>query len=145
MSYSFAGIALPGGIPTAGSGSKGVTPESLFRDKSERDRYRMILENGQAFGAAAQDMKVKSIKVRTFDLSDREQADEYEELMADLINRSYMAEVIVFDSRKDLVSRGDGTSYWLKYVEYAEMDVGNGKDSERTAEGDRRAQRTIGE
>ena len=110
--------AAPGRMPTSGGGRFSVTPESLFKSNAERIAYQNILDS--VGGATERDFSVKSVKVCIFDLSDAKQRKEYEKLWARLLVRSSKMEVIV-DSRKDLVHRADGTSYWMRYVEYVEL------------------------
>lgn len=110
--------AAPGRMPTSGGGRFSVTPESLFKSNAERIAYQNILDS--VGGATERDFSVKSVKVCIFDLSDAKQRKEYEKLWARLLVRSSKMEVIV-DSRKDLVHRENGTSYWMKYVEYVEL------------------------
>ena len=120
----FSSIAVPGGIPTAGSGCLDITPEKLFRSNEEKDEYHKILSKSNN----GVELKVKKAKVLIFDLSDQDQREEYEKLWAELIEKSSRMEVVV-DSRKDLVHREDGTSYWMKYVEYVEF--GDAKDDKQ--------------
>lgn len=115
---SIASMAIPGRIPTSGGG-KGITPESLFMNERERAAYQGIL-NARAQGIIAPDVKVKKVSVRIFDLSKKNDVDEYEKLWAELLEKVSKNEVIV-ESQKDLVHRKDGTSYWMKYVEYVEF------------------------
>lgn len=123
-----ASMALPGSVRTFGVGGTRITPDDLFKGPEERDAYRKIIGAGQA-GNIAPDVKVKRVCVRIFDLSDKNQAEEYEKLWMELLEKTAKNEVIV-DSRKDLVNRKDGTSYWMKYVEYVEF--GDASDSEKT-------------
>ncbi len=116
---AFSSIALPGNIPMSGPGKGSITPEALFKSSSERALYKKLLD-GDVINRTPP-VKVKNVKVRIFDLSDPEQVSEYEKLWKELIDKTYRMEVVV-DSRKDLVHRKDGTSYWMKYVEYVEFD-----------------------
>ena len=119
----FASVALPGTVPTIGPGRKQVTPESLFKDQSEKKAYQNLIDSVGARPDIA-NKHVKSVNVRIFDLSDKKQVEEYEKLSKELWDKTSRMEVLV-DSRKDLVHRKDGTSYWMKYVEYVEFGDGN--------------------
>lgn len=125
---AFSSIAVPGRIPVSGSGSGSITPESLFKSKEERSEYSRLLDgfNGTVSNTP---VCVNKVKVEIFDLSDPKQVSEYEKLWKRLLEKTYKMEVIV-DSRKDLVQRPDGTSYWMKYVEYVEFDVGSEKNQD---------------
>lgn len=112
---SIATMAMPGKIPVCG---KNIKPEDLFRNENERDEYRRLLEYGNA--GLQNNLKIKKVSVRIFDLSDEKQLKEYESLWAELLVKTARMEVLV-ESRKDLVNRADGTSYWMKYVEYVEF------------------------
>lgn len=116
----FSSAALPGRIPTSGSGKGDVTPETLFGSAKKRSQYDMIL-NGRPSSA---NFEVKKVKVEIFDLSDEKQVKRYEKLWKELLEKSARMEVVV-ESSKNLVQRADGTSYWMKYVEYVEF---SGKD-----------------
>lgn len=134
--YSIASMALPGKIPTAGGGS-GLTPEALFTSASEKAAYRKILDGG-AQGVSSPAFKVKKVSVRTFDLSDPDQVSEYEKLWASLLEKVGRMEAVV-DSQKDLVKRADGTSYWMKYVEYVEFGAEDGEDATGKEDDSRRS------
>lgn len=125
-----ASMALPGRIPTFCSGGK-ITPDVLFRNDSERAAYQSLLDEKTGRGTAPS-VKVERVCVRIFDLSDADQVAEYEKLWAELLEKTARNEVIV-EAQKDLVRRSDGTSYWMKYVEYVEFsDVDSDKkDGER--------------
>lgn len=110
----FANIALPGGIPTSGGG-RGITPESLFKSGKERLRYEQVLAS-----YAVSDFDIKNVSVRIFDLSNEKERKSYEKLWAKLLGMVSKGEAVV-ESSKDLVQRPDGTSYWMKYVEYVEL------------------------
>ena len=106
----------------------GRTPGNLaqcqfgnFLSGKKLAEYQRIIDNR---GNEPRDaFKVKKVKVRVFDLSDQKQVKEYERLWAALLERQSRMEVIIEASR-DLVKRPDGTSYWMKYVEYVELDEG---------------------
>lgn len=115
MMSGFSSIALPGSIPSSGGG-KDITPEKLFKNESERAAYRRLLDGG----GRQNTFKVKKVRVKIFDLSDEKQVKKYEKLWAELLEKSGRLEVVV-ESHKDLVHRADGTSYWMKYVEYVEF------------------------
>jgi hypothetical protein len=115
----FSSIAIPGRIPVSGSGRGAITPDSLFGSASEKAAYQRIID-AAAGGKKAESIKVKNVCVRIFDLSNSRQVKEYEKLWAELIEKASRMEVIV-DHHKDLVQRKDGTSYWMKYVEYVEF------------------------
>lgn len=110
----FANIAVPGGIPTSGSG-RGITPESLFKSGKERLRYEQVLASSAVSG-----LDIKNVSVRIFDLSNEKERKSYEKLWVKLLGMVSKGEAVV-DSSKDLVRRPDGTSYWMKYVEYVEF------------------------
>lgn len=118
----FSSAALPGRMPTSGSGRDSVTAESLFSSKKERTAYERILgQNGDK-----SNFSVKKVKVEIFDMSDAKQVRRYEKLWKELLEKASRMEVIV-DYSKNLVQRPDGTSYWLKYVEYVEFGEGDGR------------------
>ncbi len=118
---AFSDIGLPGRMPVAGSGRGMVTPESLFDSKAEKGLYQRLLD--RAAGAEQPSVGFKSVKVKIFDLSDPKQVEAYEKLWLKLLNKIARMEAVV-DARTDLVRRADGTSYWMKYVEYTEFDDG---------------------
>lgn len=121
----FDNAALPGRIPTSHLGKDLITPESLFKDSAEKAMYRrFMMDAGEAM---RKEFKVKKVKVRIFDLSDAKQCREYEKLWAELLMKVSKMEAVV-ESSKDLVHRPDGTSYWMKYVEYVEFDDGSTED-----------------
>jgi hypothetical protein len=113
----FANIARPGGIPTIGGG-KDITPDSIFKNASERSRYEKLLSSSVQHG-----LNVKKVSVRIFDLSNDKQCRKYEKLWAELLLKVSKGQVVV-ETSKDLVHRPDGTSYWMKYVEYVEFETG---------------------
>ena len=113
---SIASMALPGTIPALGGGS-GINPGSLFSSADEKAAYQRIIEQAKT----GPEYKVKKVKVEIFDLSNEDEREKYEKLWSDLLEKSAKLEVLV-DHRKDLVHRPDGTSYWMKYVEYVEFD-----------------------
>lgn len=123
----FSSIGNPGNIPTVGSGANAASPASLFRSIDEKLRYQDLV--GGVRKPAP--VKVKKVCVKIFDLSDQSQVEEYENLWAELLAKSSSMEVVV-DTRKDLVHRADGTSYWMKYVEYVEF----GPDETQNSEGE---------
>lgn len=112
----FADIAKPGGIPTIGGG-KNITPESLFRNAAERSKYEQLLSSSVQNG-----INIKKVSVQIFDLSDIKQCKKYEKLWAELLVKVSKGKVVV-ETSKDLVHRPDGTSYWMKYVEYVEFET----------------------
>ena len=118
---SISSMALPGRIPTVGLGGM-ITPDSLF------DRGGDMLGSQRLDGSPAPGIKVKKVKVAVFDLSDRKQVRAYEKLWAYLLEKTAKMEVVV-DHHKDLVRRPDGTSYWMKYVEYVEFGEAEGDSS----------------
>lgn len=113
-----ASMAIPGRIPTFCSGRR-ITPGELFANDRERAAYQSILDE-RTGRASSPSVKVDRVCVRIFDLSDEAQVAEYEKLWAELLEKTARNEVIV-ESQKDLVRRADGTSYWMKYVEYVEF------------------------
>lgn len=113
---AFDGAALPGRIPTSGSGAGMVTPAVLFKNEKEKAIYQGILDGN----SSKKDFKVRKVKVEVFDLSDESQRKKYEKLWAELLMKVSRLEAVV-ESSKDLVKRPDGTSYWMKYVEYVEF------------------------
>lgn len=119
---AFDSIALPGGIPTAGPGARDVNPDSLFRDKAEK-ALSMRLKRDVMGDDWTRDLEIQKVKVEIFDLSDPKQRKAYEKLYKELLVKISRNEAAV-DMRKDLVSREDGTSYWMKYVEYVEYGTG---------------------
>lgn len=132
---AFSSIAIPGRIPVSGSGSS-INPDKLFGSKDEKDEYRRIVES---YGKSiAPDVKIKKVEVRIFDLSDKNQVEEYVKLWKELLEKTSRNEVAV-ESRKDLVNRKDGTSYWMKYVEYVEFgDSSEDPDAKREGGKDER-------
>lgn len=106
-------MALPGGIPTVMTGRGKVDPMSIISNPVEMAEYKRILDG------VSQPVKIKKVRVKIFDLSDENQVEEYEKLWAELLEKVAAMEVSV-ESHKDLVHRADGTSYWMKYVEYVE-------------------------
>lgn len=123
---AFSDIALPGRMPVAGSGRGMVTPETLFGSKAEKDIYQRLLD--RATGTGQSSVSFKSVKVKIFDLSDPKQVEAYEKLWLKLLNKIARMEAVV-DARTDLVRRADGTSYWMKYVEYTEFGDDEGDSS----------------
>lgn len=118
--------ALPGKIPTYGGGSG----NDLFDPAVTRSKFQSMLEDGglgQQFPFSDKAQVVK-VKVEIFDLSDESQREAYEKLWIELFDMSSRGEALIVDSRKDLVHRPDGTSYWMKYVEYAVFGKKDGKD-----------------
>ena len=114
---AFSDIGLPGRMPVDGSGRGMITPEKLFSSKAEKDFYKRFLDNASNDQQAT---KFKRVKVEIFDLSDAKQVAAYEKLWLKLLNKIANMEAVV-DQRTDLVHRADGTSYWMKYVEYVEF------------------------
>lgn len=110
---SISSMALPGRIPTVGLGGM-ITPDSLFGRGGDMPGSQRL------DGSPAPGIKVKKVKVAVFDLSDKKQVRAYEKLWAYLLEKTAKMEVVV-DHHKDLVHRPDGTSYWMKYVEYVEF------------------------
>jgi len=124
---AFDDAALPGRIPTSGSGSSTITPDALFKNEAEKAMYRNILDG--AGKSTSRAFKVKKVKVEIFDLSDSAQRRKYEKLWAELLVKVSKLEAVVEQS-KDLVRRPDGTSYWMKYVEYVEFGEDTSKSKE---------------
>ena len=112
----FSMAAMPGRMPTSGSGKDAATPESLFRSAKDRSAYEKLLEKHDG----RESFKIKKVKVEIFDMSDEKQVRKYEKLWKELLEKASRMEVVV-DYSKNLVQRPDGTSYWLKYVEYVEF------------------------
>lgn len=127
---AFDDAALPGKIPTSGAGADMVTPAVLFKNEAEKAMYQQIL-NGDKI-SPSKSFKVKKVKVEVFDLSDEVQRRKYEKLWAELLVKVSKLEAVV-EASKDLVKRPDGTSYWMKYVEYVEF----GEDTSK-AKGDKK-------
>lgn len=132
----FSKIAVPGGIPVSGGGRNDVTPENLFRTSEEVAKKQSAIPGVRGYSDTPE-LKIKCVKVRLFDLSDQKQVQKYEKLRAELLEKEIRREAAV-DIRKDLVHRADGTSYWLKYVEYVEYSnpraddkPGNTKDKKK--------------
>ena len=115
----FSSIAIPGGIPMSGAGRSMITPENLFSSSAEKAAYQRLIDNATG-GKSTEAVKIKKVCVRIFDLSDSKQVKAYEKLWSELLEKASRMEVIV-DHHKDLVQRKDGTSYWMKYVEYVEF------------------------
>lgn len=128
----FSSIALPGSVPTYAEGGRPVTAASLFSGETERAAYRGTFE-----GVGVQPktpVKVRKVSVRIFDLSDAKQVSAYERLWGELLEKASRMEVVV-DHHKDLVQRKDGTSYWMKYVEYVEFGPDDGAAGNRKEDG----------
>ena len=130
----FSSIALPGRIPVSGSGRGAITPESLFGSPSEKAAYQRLIDSAVG-GKKAEAITVKNVCVRIFDLSNSRQVKEYEKLWAELLEKASRMEVIV-DHHKDLVQRKDGTSYWMKYVEYVEFGAASADEGKKKNGGD---------
>ena len=131
---SVSSMGFPSMIPTTvvGKGAPGaMDPSLIFSSSAEKDKYRKLLEDGRRTDGIAPDVKFKKVVVRIFDLSDEKQVEEYEKLWLELLEKTARMEVSV-ESRKDLVHRKDGTSYWMKYVEYVEF--GDAKESRNVNE-----------
>ena len=110
---SIASMALPESVPTFGTDGRSVDPMELLK---------------RAFPVGSVPIKIKKVSVKIFDFSDEKQVREYEKLWAKLLEKKARFEVAV-ETSKDLVRRADGTSYWLKYVEYVEFgSESEGKD-----------------
>lgn len=110
-------MANPGGGNLKPYGSKEKV-DSLFtgpNDDLAQARGRSAVEMFLSGGAS-----IQSVKVRIFDLSDDKQRNEYEVLWADLLARMSEGKVVV-ETHSDLVKHPDGTSYWMKYIEYIEF------------------------
>lgn len=125
--------ARPGSMPTSGGG-KGITPDILFKSAKERAAYQQIIESaGEPMSIRdIKDFKGCKVKVEIFDMSDAKQRKAYEKLWASLLVKAANMDAIV-ESSKDLVHRSDGTSYWMKYVEYVEF--ANDKSSKNNMNG----------
>ena len=115
---AFSSIAIAGKIPAVGTGKR-IRPEDLFSGEFERAKYKRLIEGVNGAGIAP-DVRINKVCVRIFDFSDKAQVKEYEKLWKELLEKTSRNEVIV-ESQKDLVRRSDGTSYWMKYVEYVEF------------------------
>lgn len=121
----FSSIAIPGGIPMSGAGRSMITPESLFSSSAEKAAYQRLIDNATG-SKSTEAVKIKKVCVKIFDLSDSKQVKAYEKLWSELLEKASRMEVIV-DHHKDLVQRKDGTSYWMKYVEYVEFGASDAK------------------
>lgn len=121
-SFSF----VSGGIPTYSSGDVDPKAESLFKDVGRLSSFGRMYADGYSNNPG---IKVKKVKVEIFDLSDRKQVEAYESLWAMLLEKTAKMEVVV-ESHKDLVHRSDGTSYWMKYVEYVEFGEADDRDGD---------------
>jgi len=130
----FSSIAVPGGIPVAGSGKNSITPDALFSSAAEKMAYQRLINEGKFSMDRGPEIRVNKVKVEIFDLSDMDQRAAYEKLWAELLEKASRMEVIVEHS-KDLVRREDGTSYWMKYVEYVEFGSADGNSGESKKEG----------
>ena len=126
----FSSIAVPGGIPMSGAGRSMITPENLFSCSAEKSAYQKLIDNATG-NRSAEAVKIKKVCVRIFDLCDSKQIKAYEKLWSELLEKASRMEVIV-DHHKDLVQRKDGTSYWMKYVEYVEFGASSASDSEES-------------
>ena len=126
----FSSIAVPGGIPMSGAGRSMITPENLFSCSAEKAAYQKLIDNATG-NRSAESVKIKKVCVRIFDLSDSKQVKAYEKLWSELLEKASRMEVIV-DHHKDLVQRKDGTSYWMKYIEYVEFGASSESDSEES-------------
>lgn len=125
---ALASWALPGRIPTAGGG-RDLTPGMLFGSPQEKAAYGRIL-NSLNDPTRMPEIKVNKVCVKIFDLSREDHIAEYEALWARLLEKVARNEVIV-EAQKDLVRREDGTSYWMKYVEYVELgDADSAEDKD---------------
>lgn len=113
----------------SGPGRGMITPESLFSGSAEKAAYQRLIDNATG-GKQTESVKIKNVRVRIFDLSNAKQVKEYEKLWTELLEKASRMEVIV-DHRKDLVQRKDGTSYWMKYVEYVEFGAASSEDSKK--------------
>jgi len=100
------------GVPTFCTGAP-INPDSLFRASEGGDGGTPVPGFGSEF-------RVKKVKVEIFDLSDIDQRKAYESLWKRLLVKVGRLEAVV-ETSKDLVRRPDGTSYWMKYVEYVEF------------------------
>lgn len=96
-------------------GMSGV--QNLFRNEADRINHQNIIDGRRGRSR----IKVKKVKVEIFDMSDPKQVRRYERLWKELLEKASEMKVVI-DHSKDLVRRSDGTSYWMKYVEYAEFD-----------------------
>lgn len=115
--------AAPGKVPTHGAS---VSSRDLFTDHGMLARCQRLIagtQEGEIFAAMSGKIKVSKYKVEIFDLSDAEQREAYEKLWLELFEMVSRGEAFV-DARKDLVHRADGTSYWMKYIEYAIIEPG---------------------
>ena len=131
---SLSSIAMPGSVRTVGTDGKPVSVDNLFGSIAEKEMYSRILGGaGYMNGASSGVFKVKGVHVKIFDMSDIDQLHEYEKLQKDLLERTSRLEVVV-ESRKDLVHRKDGTSYWMKYVEYIEFELHSDDSSKNEQE-----------
>ena len=101
-------------IPTHFIGGDGI--DNVFKSAAEKESYDRIIN-----GKGRPELVVKRVKVEIFDLSDAKQVRKYEKLWKTLLDKASRMEVVV-DTHKDLVRRPDGTSYWMKYVEYVEFE-----------------------
>lgn len=124
---AFDDAALPGRIPTSGSGAGTITPDVLFKNEAEKAMYRNILDGTRS--SPSKSFKVRKVKVEIFDLSDSAQRRKYEKLWAELLVKVSKMEAVV-EASKDLVRRPDGTSYWMRYVEYVEFGEDTSKSKE---------------
>lgn len=112
------GKTAAGSIPTHGSQ---ISAKDLFSDSGMLAKCRKMISGtseGEVVASMASKVKISKYKVETFDLSDASQREAYEKLWMELFEMVSRGEAFV-DARKDLVHRADGTSYWLKYMEYA--------------------------
>ena len=115
---AFSSAALPGVIKAHGGGA-GISPRDLFSDYSMMSHFGVKAGEPTSLLADAIDGKgvTARAKVEIFDLSSDKERREYEKLWGRLFVMASRGEACV-DTRKDLVNRADGTSYWMRYVEY---------------------------
>lgn len=104
-------MANAGSVPTSGWN---ISPKDLYAAAG-------------ALPGQVEGIKISRVKVEIFDLSDKKQRKAYEKLWARLLVKVSKMEAVV-ESSKDLVRRSDGTSYWMKYVEYVEFDINKNKE-----------------
>ncbi len=61
--------------------------------------------------------------IRVFDLFDEGQRREFERLYVDLVDKVRRGTVLISENVRESVTRQDGSTGWLKYIEWTEFDT----------------------
>lgn len=112
-------IANPGGGGLKSFGDE-KSVDNLFNGKIVSDPVSDGEDRTAVGGFIKGKSSIRSVKVAIFDLSKDDERSDYEKLWAELLEKMANGLVIV-DSHCDLVKHQDGTSYWMKYIEYVEF------------------------